>query len=70
MRKGLVLGRVLLEEGEEGRVVHRQDFLQGLPALVEGADVFPHGVPRDVQKVGRGLASLACGVASQDLLDS
>ena len=39
-------------------------------ALTKAADVLPHGIPRDVQKFGRGLASHLCGVASQNLFDS
>ena len=42
---GLVLDGILLEEVQQFEVVHREDFLDGLPALVEGGDVLLHGVP-------------------------
>ena len=41
----LIPGRVFLEEGKEGRFVHRKNFLDGFPALVECGDVLLHGVP-------------------------
>ncbi len=37
--------RLLVEEAEQVGLVHRQDLLDGLAALIEGGDVLLHGVP-------------------------
>ena len=42
---GRIRGRLLVEEADQIVIVHRQDLLDGLAALVEGGDVLLHGVP-------------------------
>ena len=62
--------RLLVEEAEQIGLVHRQDLLEGLAALVEGGDVLLHGVPRDVHQARDGSRSVSCHVTAQNLFDS
>ena len=45
VRLDLVMGSVFLKEAQEIVFIHREDLLNGLPALVERVDVLLHGVP-------------------------
>ena len=45
VRLDLVVGSVFLKEAQEIVFIHREDLLNGLPALVERVDVLLHGVP-------------------------
>lgn len=43
--QGRIRVRLLVEVAERVGLVHRQDLLDGLAAMVEGGDVLLHGVP-------------------------